>query len=173
MFRRSLIEQHHIRFKSERNVLSEDLLFDFELIPHCTNIRCIPHCFYHYCYNSGSLSQNFNPIKIQRCICQYELMLKIAEELNLDEFKLDIISNFILNIRGSIMKGIILSNASFYEKKKYLMKIYSYEGWKNIFKYIQLKHKPFLERVIIYVIKYRLSLLNMIIYKAYYSILGR
>ena len=173
LFRRSIIEQYKVRFRSERMVLSEDLLFDVELIPHCRSIRYIPYCFYHYCYNGESLTQTFNPIKIERCICQYETMLRVAEQLNISEIKSDIIDNFIMNIRGSIMKGIILSNMAFHDKKKHLKTIYGYKEWNNIFKLIKIQDRSKLEQIILFIIKYRCVLVNILVYRLYSSLVKK
>ena len=66
IYKTEIIDRYHIRFMSEREILSEDILFDIQLLPHCKNIRFIPQALYHYCYNNTSLTQTFSEDKLSR-----------------------------------------------------------------------------------------------------------
>ena len=59
--RRQLINDNKIRFRSEREVASEDTLFKTELLLKSTNMVCTPFCFYYYYLNGGSLTHTFTP----------------------------------------------------------------------------------------------------------------
>ena len=58
--KRSVIEENCVRFTSERQTLSEDLLFDLDLFPKMNCIVCIPNCFYHYRVTPNSLTHTFS-----------------------------------------------------------------------------------------------------------------
>ena len=66
LHKRKLIEENNIRFTSERETLSEDLIFDLDLFPHMNCIVCIPDCFYHYRMNPNSLTHTFSMEKYKR-----------------------------------------------------------------------------------------------------------
>lgn len=66
IYRREVLEKNKIRFVSERELISEDLIFDLDLLPHCTKVVYLPNCFYFYCENGSSLSRTVNPAKYQR-----------------------------------------------------------------------------------------------------------
>ncbi len=59
LYRRELIEQNHIRFKSERVYLSEDIVFHTELFKHIKRASIVDKSMYFYRLNSSSLTQNF------------------------------------------------------------------------------------------------------------------
>lgn len=66
LHKRRVIEENHIRFTSERQTLSEDLIFDLDLFPKMNCIVCIPDCFYHYRMTPNSLTHTFSMDKYQK-----------------------------------------------------------------------------------------------------------
>lgn len=61
VFQRELIERFHIRFPSERKVLSEDTLFNLEYCKHIESAAVLPEYFYHYLQNETSFSHAYRP----------------------------------------------------------------------------------------------------------------
>lgn len=57
IFRRTILEEYHIRFVSERQFISEDVIFDIDYLPKCQCVVAIPSPVYYYCNHSGSLSK--------------------------------------------------------------------------------------------------------------------
>lgn len=60
LYKRSLIEKHHIRFVSEREYAAEDIPFQVQFLSYAKKISYLPKCFYHYCINGTSLTHSFN-----------------------------------------------------------------------------------------------------------------
>lgn len=174
IYRRDLIETNRIRFYSEREILSEDILFHTMLLPLCSKIVCIPKTFYHYCYNGTSLTHcKFNPTKIQCNIKLYETLYAVINKYNLTELE-EAISLFFENYtRGIILKGIIFSDMSFLEKRKLCMTVYNYSGWRIVFNCLQNKNIPSLEKLGIFLIKHKAFFLNYLAFMFYYKILGK
>lgn len=170
VYRKEILDNNEIRFMSERKFLSEDILFHTEILPCCKRIRCIPNHFYHYLHNDSSLTHNFNPTKIDASIRLYEALLSNIEKKNLDVLRQQVMLFFIRYIRGIIMKGIFFSNLKFAEEKKLCFKVYNYSGWKEIFQMIPISSRPISEQLILIAIKYRLFMLNFILFKIYYTI---
>lgn len=73
---RKVIEKYHIRFTSERQTLSEDMIFNLDLFPKMERIVCIPDCFYRYRQNPSSLTHNFSIEKYKR----YHVFLDLVHE---------------------------------------------------------------------------------------------
>lgn len=68
IYRRDVIEQHNIRFLSERVVVSEDMPFNIDFLKYAL---CVVHsnkAFYNYCFNQESLSKNHSMAKNDRRI---------------------------------------------------------------------------------------------------------
>ena len=59
LFRRSLLEDNGIRFVSEREFISEDIIFDIDVLQKCRRVASLPDPVYYYCLNPGSLTKTF------------------------------------------------------------------------------------------------------------------
>ena len=173
LYKRDLIERNRIRFFSEREYLSEDILFHTMLVPLCRKIVCIPQTFYHYCHNGTSLTHTFNINKIECNVRLFEKLSEIVEDYNLPEIKKEVFLFFENYARGIILRGIILSDMEMAEKRRLCNKVYEYVGWKTIHDYLKDKQIPRKERLGLFVITHKLFLLNVLLFKIYYIVLGK
>lgn len=67
----SLIEKHNVRFLSEREYISEDLLFNLDFLQYACRVETKPWRLYHYCQNGASLSHTYRKdrwAKLQKMI---------------------------------------------------------------------------------------------------------
>ena len=62
-----ILRAHHIRFLSEREYLSEDLLFHLDYLAHAGAVAIVPEPLYYYCQNPASLTGVY---RVRRCIAQ-------------------------------------------------------------------------------------------------------
>ena len=65
---------------SERQYLSEDILFNINVLTRCNSVASIPATFYHYCYNGSSLTKTFKEEKIANNFRLYETISKCLIE---------------------------------------------------------------------------------------------
>jgi hypothetical protein len=70
-----MLNKHSIRFVSERDIGSEDVLFLLQALFHAENLYMICQPMYNYSCNTGSLSQVYNPGIIKRYVAFREYML--------------------------------------------------------------------------------------------------
>lgn len=56
IYKRSVFVEHKIKFVTERELISEDLVFDIDYLPFCSKVLWIPDVLYYHCYNGESLS---------------------------------------------------------------------------------------------------------------------
>lgn len=68
VYRHQIIENHKIRFTSERVNASEDTIYNIDFLKKTNRIGIIPYSFYYYCLNEASLTQTFFPEKLDRFI---------------------------------------------------------------------------------------------------------
>ena len=66
IYNREIITSNNITFLSEREFVSEDLLFDICLFPCVNNVIFIPDCFYFYCINENSLTHTYSKDKYEK-----------------------------------------------------------------------------------------------------------
>lgn len=65
IYKRSLIDENKIRFNSERDIVSEDILFNVDILKVADRIGFIDKGFYYYHLNGASLTSNVNPAKFE------------------------------------------------------------------------------------------------------------
>lgn len=58
LYRRRLLEEHRIRFVSERELISEDLIFNLRFLQYASRVVFLPDVSYFYCTNPLSLSKS-------------------------------------------------------------------------------------------------------------------
>ena len=76
IYRRDIIEKNSIRFPSERELISEDLIFNFEILSQSSKVMMIDTVGYYYRYNPASLSHRYLPERFQK---QKQMFLAIEE----------------------------------------------------------------------------------------------
>lgn len=59
MFNLKIIKDNNIKYKSERDVLSEDAIFHLELFRYVKSVSVIPKGFYYYFQNENSFSRTY------------------------------------------------------------------------------------------------------------------
>ena len=130
--KRSVIEKYGVRFSSERLTLSEDLIFNLDLLPKMNCIVCVPDCFYHYRMNPNSLTHSFSMNKYKMNTTFFYL---IQQRLNLiyqsDEFYLHVLRLYFLYLRNSLSKSIF-SKEPFMIKYKHVKSIINDHLWYDL-----------------------------------------
>lgn len=66
IYRKTLIDEHHLRFVSEREYVSEDLFFNIHYIMSANVIAVLPECSYFYSENVNSLTNAFRPDRFEK-----------------------------------------------------------------------------------------------------------
>lgn len=56
----ALIQKHGLSFLSEREIMSEDMIFNLDFFSKCRKIVTLPDCLYFYRLNEGSLSRRLS-----------------------------------------------------------------------------------------------------------------
>lgn len=141
LYRTEIIKSNNIRFKSERIVVSEDLLFLYELLPLAKSIKYIPEPLYYYCLNTASTSHTFKIQYIDGIDFLARLLLKTKVAVESDEISRRIYKLYIY--RASILQSqILLSDMSLKDKLNLSQKIYNKPIWKNIVEKYDIKMLP-------------------------------
>ena len=72
IFRKEIFDNNKIRFVSERELISEDLVFDIEFLVRTSCVVVVPECYYHYCVNPDSLSKIYRADRFVKVKHLYE-----------------------------------------------------------------------------------------------------
>lgn len=83
LYSRKIIETNNIRFCSERDYISEDLIFDLDYYP-CARRVYISDCdFYFYCENTASLTLTYKADRFEKNKVLFKELLKKCEQISL------------------------------------------------------------------------------------------
>lgn len=140
LFKKELIDKYQIRFVSERDVYSEDLLFKLNFLRHAKTFISYEEPLYQYRINNESFTNSVNNIIIDRILNLYDLVLEYFEntlgDLGLKE---RIVNRTFFTLRFNIKKA-----ANSKESKDFYKYIYQNEKLYSIlsgYKPSSLKNK--------------------------------
>lgn len=78
IFRKKIFDDYNIRFVSEREFISEDIIFNIDYISKACSVVLIPKPVYYYCTNPNSLSKSFRVDRFERTkIMYFEIKRKL------------------------------------------------------------------------------------------------
>lgn len=85
LFSNDIICQHNLRFPSERDFISEDIIFDLQYYQYAKKVICNEDVGYCYCDNEGSLTTKYNANRFYKQIILYDELKKITKELGIEK----------------------------------------------------------------------------------------
>ena len=80
-----IIKKHNLRFPSEREFISEDIIFDLAYYPCAQKVCGISNCGYVYCMNPGSLTERYNESRYEMGKILYFEELRLLNDLKCTE----------------------------------------------------------------------------------------
>lgn len=165
LYRRLVIDNNNIRFHSERQYLSEDLLFNLDFLGHCRTVAEVPEVFYYYFVNTVSLTQTLRKDRMARykefreyMLCRYDfsaMQTVFVERVN---------KMFIGYVRTAI-EQIVRSSESFGEKKRLISEISADSIWIKLAKEYPVKKMPGTKRLIFQMTRYGFVTLLVALFK--------
>lgn len=112
IYKREFLKFNNIKFKSEREYLSEDLLYSVEVCMKASSVLFIDSTLYNYCLNGASLSHSYRIDRLEKSIYLYKYMNKIVDENNFSsQISYRIIDNFFINIMVCLKQEIFSENS--------------------------------------------------------------
>lgn len=164
IMRRSIIEKYHCRFPSEKEVASEDLLFQMDFLPHVERVIILPDVFYNYYINTASITQNYDDAKRDR-------MKRLLDDIRFKLEKSDLASCYVEHYYSQVLR--IYRTILKFESRAKLPLFQKIRRIKNECANVQV-HELLLKSVIssypkgmqvyLYAMKYRISLFFIIYY---------
>lgn len=150
-----IIQKNHLRFVSERQFVSEDLVFDFDYYPLSKGV-CISNLTdYYYCDNEGSLTTKYRKDRFASQIELYNLLSGRAKSLGIEEQCIKRLQNTLLAIaRYSVKLEYKFEKQNGKENvKKNVKAICNDETLKKIFKEYDDRKIKKSSRIVNYLIK--------------------
>lgn len=85
LYRRSLIERESVRFPSEREMISEDFVFNFAMFLHAEIVVTCSYVGYNYRTSQGSLTTRYRQDRFEACLRFYNTCCEMIASENLPE----------------------------------------------------------------------------------------
>lgn len=76
IYRRSLVEDNSVTFMSERDIVSEDIVFQVDFLKGIKRAVSIPDSLYSYCLNEASITLSYYPEKYARTKVMRETLIE-------------------------------------------------------------------------------------------------
>ena len=165
LFRLETIKRCGVRFVSERQVASEDLIFHLEFLPHVEKIGVLPDVYYNYFVNTSSITTSYNEGKYQRMI---KLLSVVKDEL-LKRFTWDEIKEHYYSQQLRIIKIIMryesISQEALLEKIHRVKRCCKETVFNELYDDSIINRYTITDRNIVRLMKYKLALPIILIYR--------
>ncbi|MDR2886857.1 MAG: glycosyltransferase [Bacteroidales bacterium] len=132
IYRHSTIKKHGIKFKSERELHSEDLLFNLDCIMHSSTVVAIPDVFYNYRANPSSFSLTANSSRINRDYRYYRHLLETMQANRFGTEGYLRATRYFIDDTTSSMRLYVQSSLSESEKIQLIQETASHHSWPQI-----------------------------------------
>jgi len=142
LYRNDLIKKHGLRFKSERELISEDRVFNLDYLLHSSNVKIIPDAFYYYRVNMSSLSRTVRPDRIIKNHIFYQYLLEMLKTNNFGKEGYLRATRLFIGYTRSTIRQYIKSSLSKREKMLWLKEVINYGYWKEIASSYPYKQLP-------------------------------
>lgn len=174
LFSNEIIQQNHLKFVSEREYISEDLVFDFEYYPLSMGVCVSDITDYYYCDNEGSLTTKYRKDRFQSQIKLYNLLSKKAEMLDIGSACKRRLENTLLAIaRYSIKLEYKFANVNGKKKaEEHVRKICEDKTLRHVLEKYDDRGIKKSSRIVNYLIRYRKYVLlkNVMLIKICFNI---
>lgn len=133
MYRMDIIKENNVRFHSERELISEDMIFNLDFLKHSSCVAFNSGEYYHYRVNPASLTSTVRTDRIEKNYILYTYIKEHLKFWGIDEVqgKERNARLFIGNSRSSITH-YLQSNVTFEKKREWLKEECKRTIWKEL-----------------------------------------
>ena len=151
LYRRSILEKNHIRFHSERELISEDLVFNMEFLNKAQKVCLSGAHLYHYRINDSSLTHTVRLDRVEKNYILYQYVLRwlISHGFSYDEV-VERSMRMTIGYNRSSMVQVCKSNISFKEKIKWLNSVMNNPFWIDIGFHYPISSLPLIQKIPLY-----------------------
>lgn len=118
LYNAELIRKYKLRFPSERNLISEDLIFNIDYMQHANGVYVSSNVGYFYNVNPSSLTRSYRSDRFRKVKIMYQEVAKRLKELHYDDSAL--LRNermFFVNVKGCIVQETIPDHSRSLDQK--------------------------------------------------------
>lgn len=156
LYKLDVIKKNGLLFKSERQYISEDMLFNLDFLYHSERVKIVPWQFYHYCLNGASLSHSYRPDRWEKQLLMLEVLNDKEKYVNKDELALRIKRTAVFYTMSAIAQEWSRTDISFNDKRRAVKRIEENQVIRIVLKHYPVWRLPFKWRIYTFFLKYRL-----------------
>lgn len=167
LYKRNKLIDNNLWFPSERQLIWEDLAFNYEYLQICDSAYLTEKPVYHYCFNGESLTHKYDADKLEKVMKMYRFMKKRIEDTHMTNLIGDRLEN---NFIGHIRTCLKLE--AFYSKEngvrtavKNIGRMCEHEDVNAIISHYDSKYYSPAQRLLSFGIKHRIAWLVYILCK--------
>ena len=142
LYHNGLIKKYGIRFKSERELASEDLLFNLDYLLHSSNVITIPHAFYYYRVNLLSLTHAARTDAFVQILIFHKYLLEMLNTNKFGEEGYLRATRHFIGYARSAVRHYVQSSLSKKEKIQCIKELVNHEIWKEVASSYPYKQLP-------------------------------
>lgn len=166
LYSSNVIREYNVRFKSEREFISEDLLFNMDFIQHCNRVTELPMTFYNYYVNTDSLTNTLRKDRFEKILFLRDYLFKNYSFYNNSQYY-ERVDRMVLGYTRSIVSILINSETSQATKKDLIKKICDNEIWHNISCHYPIQDLSFANQIVFYLQYYNKPSLLYLLFEAF------
>lgn len=159
MYSMKIIKDNNLRFPSERQYISEDIIFDLDYYKYAKRVAISDNCNYNYRVNVESLTKSYNPKRFELTKALYQKELEKIKELNIFEqadYRLK--RQLFIYIKACIkQENIKKSKLTYTQALKNIKNICEDEMVQNAINNYPVKDLGIKQKVFVYMLKYKLA----------------
>lgn len=159
LYSSTIIKQHKLTFVSEREIPSEDLIFNIHFLNHTQCICTIPYKFYNYRVNTQSISRKPDFNRFLSCKKLYFYLQKECRELEFRDEYITRNQRMLLGQARSCVKFCQEWNISRREKLNFINSICFDRIWTEIYNSYPIHQMPLPHKVFTYAMKLKLPVI--------------
>lgn len=164
LYSKSTIDENHLRFVSEREVMSEDMHFNLNMLSHSQCVCVVPRFFYNYRCRTGSITQKVDLDQFERIKSLYFFTLKECQILGIEENIYQRIQRFFIGYVRNYIRVVCRSKSSISEQIRIIQMIVNDPVWNIIWLSYPIHVAPLKQRLFVRLIqKKRIRILKILL----------
>ena len=159
------IKENKIVFPSEREYISEDIIFNLDFLFHSKKVKTVSEKFYHYCFNDISLSHSYRKDRWEKQVFLLkQIALRVDEFADVNDFRLRIGKTALAYSKIAINHEV-KRNISLYDKFKNINLIIGTPDFLSLMQNYPIGRLPFKWRLYANLVRFKLSILIYLLLK--------
>lgn len=148
MYRMAIIQEHNVRFHSERELISEDVVFNLDYLKYAKSVAYNNGEYYHYRINPASLTGTIRTDRIEKHIKLYGYITNNLSLWGIDQNEgAERAKRLFIGCSRSSICQILSLNVGLKDKINLFKRIISYDIWKEISASYPVKKLPLYPRL--------------------------